>query len=227
MVARAAFQSTTVIRPAGVGGRQIAPAHGKHRTAAVAALQKAGIHVVIDLDAAIVITAALFPQSDGDGEGAVVDDGLMVVLDDDVLIVVALDLLAVDLGAGILALPERADIKIVVQNALHRGNGPGVFGFPFRFLARRLLAHPLGHARRGNALIGEIVGDFLVAPTGVAVEVKNPADGLGFRGDDLKLLVLGYEIAVGCGADPLAVVLPPLDDVAHLAGGVRDRHFVD
>ena len=150
----------------------------------------------------------------------------MVVLDDDVLIVVALDLLAVDLGAGILALPERADIKIVVQNALHRGDGPGVFGFPFRFLARRLLAHPLGHARRGNALIGEIVGDFLVAPTGVAVKVKNPADGLGFCGDDLKLLVLGYEIAVGRGADPLAVVLPPLDDGAHLAGGVRDGHLV-
>ena len=142
------------------------------------------------------------------------------------LIVVALDLLAVDLGASILALPERADIKIVVQNALHRGDGPGVFGFPFRFLARRLLAHPLGHARRGNALIGEIVGDFLVAPTGVVVKVKNPADGLGFRGDDLKLLVLGYEIAVGRGADPLAVVLPPLHNAAHFAGGVRDGHFV-
>ena len=41
----------------------------------------------------------------------------MVVLDDDVLIVVAFDILAVDLGAGVLALTERADIKIVVQNA--------------------------------------------------------------------------------------------------------------
>ena len=226
MVAGAALEAAPVVRAAGVGGGQIAAAHGEQRAAAVAALQKAGIHVVIDLDAAIVIAAALFPQSAGDGEGAVVDDGLMVVLDDDVLIVVALDLLAVDLGASILALPERADIKIVVQNALHRGDGPGVFGFPFRFLARRLLAHPLGHARRGNALIGEIVGDFLVAPAGVAVEVKNPADGLGFRGDDLKLLVLGYEIAVGRGADPLAVVLPPLHNAAHLAGGVRDGHLV-
>lgn len=35
----------------------------------------------------------------------------MVVFNDDMLVVVALDLLAVDLGAGILALPERADIK--------------------------------------------------------------------------------------------------------------------
>ena len=150
----------------------------------------------------------------------------MVVLDDDVLIVVALDLLAVDLGAGVLALPERADVEIIVQNALHGSNGPRVFGVALRLLACRLLAHPLGHARRGNALIGEIVGNFLVAPTSVIVEVKNLADGLGFRGDDLKLLVLGHEIAVGCGADPLAVVLPPLHNAAHLAGGVRDGHLV-
>ena len=93
---------------------------------------------------------------------------------------------------------------------MHRGDGPGVFCFPFRFLARRLLAHPLGHTRRGNALIGEVVGDFLIAPTGVAVEVKNSADGLGLGWDDLKLLVLGDKIAVGRGADPLAIVLPPL-----------------
>ena len=151
----------------------------------------------------------------------------MVVLDDNVLVVVAFDLLAVDFGTGVLALTERADIKIVVENALYRGDGPRVLGLPLGFLARRLLAHPLGHARRGNALVGEVVGDFLVAPTGVAVEVKNPADGLGLGGDDLKLLVLGDEIAVGRGADPLAVALPPLHNAAHLAGGVRDGHFVD
>ena len=150
----------------------------------------------------------------------------MVVFDNDVLVVVALDVPAVDLGAGVLALPQRTDIEIVVENALHRGDGPRVLGLPLGLLACRLLAHPLGHARRGNALIGEIVGDFLVAPTGVAVEVKNPADGLGLGGDDLKLLVLGDEIAVGRGADPLAVVLPPLHNAAHLAGGVRDGHFV-
>ena len=128
----------------------------------------------------------------------------MVVFNDDMLVVVALDLLAVDLGAGILALPERANIKIVVENALHGGDGPRVLGLALRLFARRLLAHSLGHTRRGNALVGEVVGDFLIAPTGVAVKVKNPADGLGLGGDDLKLLVLGYEIAVGRGADPLA-----------------------
>ena len=226
MVAGAALEPAPVIRPAGVGGGEVRAAHGEQRTAAVAALQKAGVHIVVDLDAAIVAAAALFPQGAGDGKGAVVDDGLMVVLNDDVLVVVALDLFAVDLGAGVLALPQRADIKIVVENALHRGDGPCVLGLPLCLLARRLLAHPLGHTRRGNALIGEIVGDFLVAPTGVAVEVENPADGLGLGGDDLKLLVLGDEIAVGRRADPLAVVLPPLHNAAHLAGGVRDRHFV-
>lgn len=51
-------------------------------------------------------------------------------------------------------------------------------------------------------------------------------DGGCLGGDDLKVLVLGDEIAVGRGADPLAVVLPPLHNAAHLAGGVRDRHFV-
>ena len=150
----------------------------------------------------------------------------MVVFNDDVLVVVAPYILAVDLGAGVLALPERADVEIVVENALHRGDGPRVLGLPLGLLARRLLTHPLGHARRGNALIGEIVGDFLIAPAGVAVEIENPADGLGLGGDDLKLLVLGDEIAVGRGADPLAVVLPPLHNAAHLAGGVRDGHFV-
>ena len=150
----------------------------------------------------------------------------MMVLNDDVLIVIAFDLLAVDLGAGVLALPQRADIKIIVENALHGGDGPCVFGLALGLLACRLLAHPLGHARRGNTLIGEVVGDFLVAPTGVAVEIENPADGLGLRGDDLKLLVLGDKISVGRGADPLAVVLPPLHNAAHLAGGVRDGHFV-
>ena len=226
MVAGTALEAAPVIGAAGVGGGQVRAAHGEQRTAAVAALQKAGVHVVVDLHTAIVAAAALFPQRAGDGEGAVVDDGLMVVFNDDVLVVVAFDLLAVDFGAGVLALPQRTDIKIVVENTLHRGDGPRVLGLPLGFLARRLLAHPLRHARSGNALIGEIVGDFLVAPTGVAVEVKNPADGLGLGGDDLKLLVLGHEIAVGRGADPLAVVLPPLHNAAHLAGGVRDGHFV-
>ena len=55
MVARAPLESTPVIRSAGIGGRQIAPAHREHRTAAVAADEKAGVHVVVDLDPAIVV----------------------------------------------------------------------------------------------------------------------------------------------------------------------------
>ena len=48
MVAGAALEAAPVVRAAGVGGGQIAAAHGEQRAAAVAALQKAGIHVVID-----------------------------------------------------------------------------------------------------------------------------------------------------------------------------------
>lgn len=51
-------------------------------------------------------------------------------------------------------------------------------------------------------------------------------DGGRLGGDDLKLLPLGDDVTVGRGADPLAVVLPSLHNAAHLAGGVRDRHFV-
>ena len=150
----------------------------------------------------------------------------MVVLDDNVLVVVAFDVLAVDLGAGIFALTERANVEIVVENPLHRGDGPRVLGVALRLLACRLLAHPLGHARRGNALVGKIVGDFFVAPTGVVVKVEDLPDGGRLGGDDLKLLPLGDDVTVGRGADPLAVVLPPLHHAAHLAGGVRDGHFV-
>ena len=226
MVAGAALEPTPVIRPAGVSRCYVAAAHGEHGTSAVAALQEAGVHIVVDLHTAIVVPAALFPQGAGDGEGAVVDDGLMVVLNDDVLVVVAPYILAVDLGAGVLALTERANVEIVVENPLHRSDGPCVFGLPLRLLARRLLAHPLGHARRGNALVGKIVGDFFVAPTGVAVKVEDLPDGGCLGGDDLKVLVLGDEIAVGRGAEPAPLLLPPLHNAAHLAGGVRDRHFV-
>ena len=114
MVARAPLESTPVIRSAGIGGCQIAPAHGEHRTAAVAADEKAGVHVVVDLDPAIVVHRAALAQGTHGRKCAVVDDLLMVVLKDAVLALVQLSVCAIDFYARELALPQRADIKIVI-----------------------------------------------------------------------------------------------------------------
>ena len=72
-----------------------------------------------------------------------------------------------------------------------------------------------------------MVGDFFVAPAAVIVEVKNFPDDLRLGRDDLKLLLGGDTVAVGGGAEPLAVGLTTLDDTPDLAGGVGDGHFVD
>ena len=216
-----------MVGAAGVGGTQIPAAHGKHGAAAVPAEQEAGVHVVVLLHAPVIGGGTLLPESPGGGKGAVVDDGLVVVLNDDVFLLVPFHILAVDLGTGVLGLTESADIKIVVQNPLHRDDGPGGFGFPAGGFPRRLLAHLLRHPGSWNALLCQVVGDFLVAPALVVVQVKNLPDDLRFRGDDLKFFLLVDDIAVGGGAQPFPVGLPPPDDVLHLLAGVGDRHFVD
>ena len=76
----------------------------EHGRAAVAALEEAGVDVLVYLDAAVVVLRALLAQGSDCGEGAVVHDGLVVVFDDDLLHLVAQDVPAVYLGAGVLAL---------------------------------------------------------------------------------------------------------------------------
>ena len=164
MVARAPLETTPVIRSAGVGGRQIAPAHGKHRTAAVAANEKAGIHVVVDFHAAIVVRRTAFAQRAHGCKRAIVDDLLMVVLKDAVLALVQLSVCAVDLDARELSLPQRADIKIVIENSLYRDDRPGRFRLAADGLPGGGAALTLGHPRRGHVIIRQIVGDFLIAP---------------------------------------------------------------
>jgi len=114
VVAGAALEPAPVVGAAAVGVLQIAPAHGEHRAAAVAAEEKAGVDVVVDLHAPVAGTGALLPQGLRCGEGAVVDDGLVVVFKDQLLARVPLPVLAVDLFARVFALPQRADVKIVV-----------------------------------------------------------------------------------------------------------------
>ena len=114
MVTGAALEAAAVIRSAGVGGRQIAPAHREHRTAAVAADEKPRVHVVVDLDPAIVVCRAAFAQRAHGRKRPVVDDLLMVMLKDAVLALVQFSVCAVDFHAREFSLPQRADIKIVI-----------------------------------------------------------------------------------------------------------------
>ena len=227
MVAGAARRSAAVIGAAGVGGGQVAAAHGKHRASAVAALEEAGVDVVVLLDAAVVGAGTAFAKRARGGEGAVVDDGLVVVFDDDVLAFVPRHVLAVDLDAGGLALTERADVEVIVEDALHGHDRPRALGRAAGFLAGSLPAHLLGHARRGDALRGQEIGDFLVAPAIVVVVVKDAAHDVRFGRHHFKFLALVDGVAVGRGADPFPVHLPPADDVSHLFAGIGDGHFVD
>lgn len=65
-------------------------------------------------------------------------------------------------------------------------------GFP-----RRLLAHLLRHPGRWNPLLRQVVGDFLVTPALIVVQVKNLPDDLRFRRDNFKFLLLVDDVAVG------------------------------
>ncbi len=195
--------------------------------AAVPAHQEAGVDVVVLLHPAVVGGGALFPQGPGGGEGAVVDDGLVVVFDDDLLLLVPADVLAVDLPPGVLPLPQGADVEVVVQDALDRHDGPDGLHRPAVLLSGGLLPVPLRHAGGWDALVGEVVGDLLVAPALLVVEAEDGADDVRFGGDDLELLPLVDDVAVGGGADPFSVRLPPFDDVPYLFAGVGDRHLVD
>ena len=87
-----------------------------------------------------MVGRALFPQSADGGKGAVVDDGLMVVFNNNVFQLIPLDILTVDFGTGVLALPQGSDVKIIVQNTLHRNNSPVLFHRAAGFLPLRLFA---------------------------------------------------------------------------------------
>ena len=89
-----------------------------------------------------------------------------------------------------------------------------------------LLPLSLRHAGGGHPLIGQVVGDLLVSPA-VDVQPEDLPHHLRLGGDELKLLVPVDEIAVGGGADPPSVRLPPLDHRLHLLAGVGDGHLVD
>ena len=223
----AAGKSPPMIRPADIGRPQIGSAHGKHRTAAAPAVQQSGIGVFVFLYTAVIGAGALCAKLTGDGESTCVHDGLVVVLKDPVFGFVLFDIRTVDGLAGVLALPERTNIEIVIEDALHGDDTPCVAGLELGVLALRLFPCDLIHARRGDVLIGQPVCNAFIAPAGV-VEFKHFPHDLCRRPVHLKRHRLGVRdaVAVGNRADPLAVRLPALDDAAHLFGGVRDGHLV-
>ena len=104
MVAGAGFQPSLVVLPAAVGVLDIPAAHGKHGTAAVAALQETGVHVVVLFLPSVVGGGAGFPQGLCCCKGPIVDDFLVMVLNDDVVQLVPLDFLAVDFFPGVFPL---------------------------------------------------------------------------------------------------------------------------
>ena len=211
MVARAGLTPAPVIFAAAVGVADVAAAHGEHGAAAVAAEEKAGVYIVVYLHAAVVRGAALLAQRPRGGEGAIVDDLLMVVLKDLVVAGVLLHVSAVYLAARVLALTQSADIKIIIDDALHGDDRPLVLDLAHRCFAIGLAPGALRHARCGYALIGEVVCNALIAPAADVEREYLPHD-LRLGGDDLKFLLLVYDVAVGRGADPAPVLLTALHD---------------
>ncbi len=171
-------------------------------------------------------TAALLPEGASGGEGAVVDDGLVVVLDDNLIHGVSLYVPAVDFGPGVLPLAEGTDVEIVIQDPLDGDDGPGWLYRPAAFLAGSLPAQLLRHPGCGDLLGGEVVGNLFVAPAVVVVGEDLPHD-VRLGRYHLKLLLLVEQVAVGGGAQPLAVLLAAADHGARLFAGVGDRHLVD
>ncbi len=75
-------------------------------------------------------------------------------------------------------------------------------------------------------MVSQVIGDFFIAPA-IVVKGKDITHNIRLGGDDFKQLLLVNDIAVGRGADPFCVRLPPLDDGLYFFAGVCHRHLVD
>ena len=161
-------------------------------------------------------------------EHLVIDDRSVIIFKYYVVCFVLLDLPAVYLLTPVLALTERADIKIVLQYLADGDDTPRLLYLTLALLAFSLPAHFFAHSRRGNMLVRKIVGNFFVSPAAV-VPVKNISDNLRRRFVNLELhgLVVYHNVAVGHSAYPLALLLTAFDDRFDLFGRIGNRHFID
>ena len=153
----------------------------------------------------------------------------MVVLKDDMLVCAQFSVRPVDFFAGIFALPQSADIKIVVDNLLDGYNRPFFFYVGDVGDVAVLFEMPLiRHARRGDIQVGQMVRDFSVAP---AIIIKREDFSYDFSGRRVNLeshvLAVGDDVAVRHVANPLCFFLPLSYDVLYFLGRFGDWHLVD
>ena len=76
-------------------------------------------------------------------------------------------ILAIDLGSGILFLPQRPYIKIVAENAGDGDNGPFGFRFELGMLTLGFSPCNLIGPWSWDALIRQVIGNPLISPTAV------------------------------------------------------------
>ena len=177
-MAGAGAQPPAVVGPAAVSVPQVRSAHGKHRRTAIAAEQKAGVHVVIDSDPAIIRGATLFPQLLRGCKRTVIHNRLVMVLKHNMVAFLSFKVGPVDFLSGEFALSQCADIKIVIQNPLYGDDAPFGFCLPDVFLSGGFLPVFFLHARGRDTQVRQMVGDFTVAPA-LIVQLKNLPDNGG------------------------------------------------
>ena len=129
-----------------------------------------------------------------------------------------------------LALPEGADVKIIADDLGHRIAVPhrGSFGFQAgRVLALGLALLDLQLDPGGEAALGEMPGDFPVAPP-FGVEPVDETDHFRplFVNAEFPLAHRVQIVAIGRVTDPLPLGLPGLDDGPYFFAGVGHRHLV-
>ena len=95
------------------------------------------------LYASIVVSTPLCSLCPGDGEGAIVQDGLVVVLKDKVFFFLLFYISTVDFFSSVFALPKSSDIKIIVQDTLYCGDAPSGFYLSVIFFTGGLLSASL------------------------------------------------------------------------------------
>ena len=142
------------------------------------------------------------------------------------LALIALQICPINFCPCILCLPEGADVKVVIKDTLYSNYTPYRLGLYIRCLSFGLFTQLLRHARGWDSGVCKIVGDFLIAPAVVVIEVKYPAYDFCLSRHYFELPMLINDITIRCGAYPVAFCLSPFNDIFNLFRGFGDGHFI-